>query len=94
MKLFVAPLRRDARLEEATEVFERYGYVIRAHIVQDRNTGTSRGFAFVTMPRRDAERAIAALNGSEFRGGRCWLNQHRIAATSMLSINRRRDETD
>jgi RNA recognition motif-containing protein len=49
-------------------MFERYGSVDRVNLVTDRDTGRSRGFAFVEMSNtEEAYRAIAALNGAARR---------------------------
>lgn len=49
--------------------FSQYGNVERVNIVTDRDSGQSRGFAFVEMTeRRDAETAISQLNGAELNG--------------------------
>ena len=50
-------------------MFEKYGTVDRVNLVTDRDTGRSRGFAFVEMSdTQDADRAIASLNGTQFEG--------------------------
>ena len=50
-------------------LFERYGTVERVHLVTDRDTGRSRGFAFVEMSNSDqAAKAIAGLNGTSVEG--------------------------
>lgn len=59
------------RTDESTlrELFSEYGEVSDVHIVTDRETGRSRGFAFVEMPDDDAaNEAIEAFNGKEFEG--------------------------
>merc|ERR1712216_1041543 len=46
------------------ELFERFGRIFRIYLAKDRETGESRGFAFVSFSRReDAERAMNALQG-------------------------------
>ncbi|MCO5349591.1 MAG: RNA-binding protein [Bryobacteraceae bacterium] len=58
--------------------FEAYGTVDRVSIITDRDTGRSRGFAFVEMPNDDeADRAINALNGSELGDRRLNINEAR-----------------
>jgi RNA recognition motif-containing protein len=50
-------------------LFEGFGVVDRVSIITDRETGRPRGFAFVEMQDDDsAEKAIAALSGSDFEG--------------------------
>ena len=57
--------------QELREAFEAYGQVQEISIVRDRDTGRSRGFAFVEMPTdAEAQAAITALNGKEYSGAR------------------------
>lgn len=59
-------------------LFDQFGAVDRVSIITDRDTGRSRGFAFVEMPNdAEAERAISALNGSEYGGRRLNVNEAR-----------------
>jgi len=59
-------------------MFERYGTVDRVNIVTDRDTGRSRGFAFVEMSdSAQADQAIAALNGFNFEGRALNVNEAR-----------------
>ena len=68
-KLFVGNLDFGVSETELKTAFEPYGEVVSASIVNDRDTGNSRGFAFVEYASvDDAERAIGALDGSEFHG--------------------------
>ena len=58
--------------------FEAYVTVDRVSIITERDTGRSRGFAFVEMPNDDeADRAINALNGSELGDRRLNINEAR-----------------
>src|ERR1700748_116367 len=69
MNIFVGSL--PFKLEEAdlTQLFEAYGEVSSVKIINDRETGRSKGFGFVEMPDDEsAQQAISALNGSEFGG--------------------------
>ncbi len=67
--IFVGNLDFSTRQEELRSLFESYGAVDRVTVVTDRDTGRSRGFAFVEMSAdADAEKAIAALHGSEVNG--------------------------
>ena len=50
-------------------LFEGFGTVERVSVITDRDTGKPRGFAFVEMQDDDsADKAVAALNGSEYEG--------------------------
>lgn len=69
VRLFIGGLNwrtNDAGLQKKLEEF---GPVQDVHVVTDRDTGDSRGFAFATMSdRRDAAQAIRNLDGKEFEG--------------------------
>ena len=59
-------------------MFEPYGSVDRVSLVTDRDTGRSRGFAFVEMSDAGAaDQAIAALNGTELEGRALNINEAR-----------------
>jgi cold-inducible RNA-binding protein len=67
--IFVGNLNFGATEESIRSLFESYGAVERVNLVTDRDTGRSRGFAFVEMTDPgQADRAIAALNGSNLDG--------------------------
>ena len=59
-------------------MFERYGAVNSARIMTDRDTGRSRGFAFVEMENEaEADQAITALNGATVDGRAINVNEAR-----------------
>ena len=59
-------------------MFEEYGTVDRVNLVTDRDTGRSRGFAFVEMSNtEEADRAISGLNGRDFEGRALNINEAR-----------------
>jgi hypothetical protein len=63
MKLFVAGLPYDMDDAELEEFFDKFGTVLSAKVTMDKETGKSRGFAFVDMPNADeAREAIDGLN--------------------------------
>src|SRR5215204_2413853 len=63
MKLFVAGLPYDLYDEELVEIFEKFGTIASAKVAIDKETGKSRGFAFVEMPNEEEARdAIENLN--------------------------------
>jgi len=69
-KIFVGNFAFSMAEGELRSMFEPHGKVESVTIVTDRDTGRSRGFAFVEMTENgEAEKAIAALNGME-SGGR------------------------
>jgi len=69
MKLFVGNLSWDASEEELKQLFTTVGEVVSVKIIQDRNTGKSKGFGFVEMKDEAAgQAAIQTLNDSNFYG--------------------------
>jgi len=76
--IFVGNLDFNVRDEEIRNLFENYGVVERVSVMTDRETGRSRGFAFVEMTNEnEAERAISALNGSNMSGRALNVNEAR-----------------
>jgi RNA recognition motif-containing protein len=68
-KLFVGSLSWDTNDEGLRNAFAEYGEISEAVVISDRNTGRSRGFGFVTFEDDEAaDKAIAALNGTELDG--------------------------
>jgi RNA recognition motif-containing protein len=63
--IYVGNLHFGATEESIRSLFASYGTVEKVHLATDRETGRSRGFAFVEMAEGDADKAIAALNGYE-----------------------------
>jgi RNA recognition motif-containing protein len=69
MKLFVGNLSFQSNEQDLLTLFFEYGAVETVNVVTDRDTGKSRGFAFVEMPNRpEAEAAIKALDGKVLDG--------------------------
>ena len=80
--IFVGNLSYQTTQEDLYAAFAAYGSVERVNIVTDRETGQPRGFAFVEMTeRRDAETAIAKLNGAELNGRAMNVNEARPKPT-------------
>src|ERR1700748_2404035 len=76
--IFVGNLSFQTTSEDLNSTFSQYGNVERVNIVTDRDSGQSRGFAFVEMSeRRDAETAISQLNGAELNGRTMNVNEAR-----------------
>jgi RNA recognition motif-containing protein len=69
MRIFVGSLALTTTEAALRQVFTPYGSVERVQILQDRETGRSRGFGFVEMPDATAaQAAIAGLNGGSLGG--------------------------
>src|SRR3954469_11993968 len=68
MKLFVAGLPYDLYDDELVEIFEKFGTIASAKVAIDKETGKSRGFAFVEMPNeQEAKDAIENHNDISLR---------------------------
>lgn len=71
MKLLVRNLSRDTTEEELKVLFEEFGTVQSCNLVLDKDTGLSKGFAFVEMPKPGvAKAAVKTLNYKEVDGNR------------------------
>ncbi len=74
--LYVGNLPQSTTEAELRSVFQAHGDVERVNIVTDRETGRARGFAFVEMTNAsEADKAIAALNGTELGGRTLKINE-------------------
>jgi len=68
-KLYVGNLSYSVTEERLQQHFAQHGSVISARIITDKFTGRSKGFGFVEMSSdQEAERAVTALNGTDFEG--------------------------
>jgi len=68
-RLFVAGLPFTTTSEELRDLFSGIGAVVAANVIQDRDTGRSKGFGFVEMETpEEASAAIAKLNDTDFGG--------------------------
>jgi RNA recognition motif-containing protein len=82
MRLYVGNLDYEVTSDELRSLFEPFGTVLTAEVQLKARTGQSRGFGLVDMPDdREAEAAIAALNGKEHRGRSLTVNQSRPRRT-------------
>ena len=76
--IYVGNLSFKASEEDIREVFASFGEVSRVNIITDRETGRSRGFAFVEMPNADeAQNAIEQVNSTEIAGRSVTVNEAR-----------------
>ena len=67
--LFIGSLSYKLTDSDLQELFEKFGEVVSAKVITDRDTGRSRGFGFVEMSNEgDADKAIEELNGSDVDG--------------------------
>ena len=78
VRLYVGNLPFSISEAEVQDMFGQIGVVESTNLVTDRDTGRSRGFAFVEMDSREAaEAAIATLNGREIDGRALTVNEAR-----------------
>src|ERR1700744_458421 len=77
-KLYVGNLSYTVDSSELEQLFSAHGQVVSAQIINDRDTGRSKGFGFVEMGTdQEAEAAIAALNGQQHDGRALTVNEAR-----------------
>jgi RNA recognition motif-containing protein len=78
MKLYVGNLAFETTENDLQDLFEQHGTVNEVHLMMDRMTGKSRGFAFVTMnDDEQAKSAMSATNGKELNGRALNVNEAR-----------------
>ena len=77
-KLYVGNLSFQTRESDLTELFAQAGQVESVQLITDRDTGRSKGFAFVEMSNDEAAaKAIAQFNGKEVNGRNLTVNEAR-----------------
>lgn len=78
MNIYVGNLAYNATDEELRAAFEAFGQVTSVKIVRDRDSGRSRGFAFVEMEDGEgAQNAVAQMNGKDLKGRNLVVNEAR-----------------
>jgi cold-inducible RNA-binding protein len=77
MRIFVGNLSYQTTEDQLADLFSEVGQVESATIVTDRDTGRSRGFAFVEMDKDAAGKAIEKFNGYELNGRAINVNEAR-----------------
>src|SRR5881398_674907 len=78
MKIYVGNLSFETTENDLQDLFEPHGTVNEVHLMMDRFTGKSRGFAFVTMnDNAQASAALSGLNGHELNGRPLTVNEAR-----------------
>jgi RNA recognition motif-containing protein len=76
MNIYVGNLSFQATEDELRGAFQAFGTVDKVAIITDKMTGQPRGFGFVEMPNKDeAVKAIAELNGKDFKGRSLKVNE-------------------
>jgi len=78
MKLYVGNLPYSATQQTLQEIFSKCGTVESINLISDRDTGRSKGFAFVEMSSNaEANKAIQEVNGSSIDGRQVKVNEAR-----------------
>ena len=76
-KIYVGNLSFHATEDQVREMFSEFGAIESLAMINDRDTGRFRGFAFVEMEDSAANAAIKALNGKEVEGRELTVNEAR-----------------
>ncbi len=77
-KLYVGNLSFNVSSADLEQMFSPHGTVQSAQVIEDRDSGRSKGFGFVEMTSdEDAQKAITALNGHEHDGRTLTVNEAR-----------------
>ncbi|HLJ91594.1 MAG TPA: RNA-binding protein [Gemmataceae bacterium] len=87
--IYVGNLTWECTADDLLALFQEHGNVARAQVITDRETGRSRGFGFVEMDNdSEAQKAIDALNGADYRGRPLTVNEARPREERTGSGNR------
>ena len=71
MKLLVRNIARSTTEDELNALFSQFGTVQSCNLVMDKDTGKSKGFGFIEMPKLgDAKAAMKSINGKEIAGNK------------------------
>ena len=90
MRLYVGNLSYSITSQKLEDLFAEYGQVISARVIQDRDTGRSKGFGFVEMnDAKEARAATDALNSKDFDGRPLTVNEARPREERVGSFGQR-----
>ncbi|MFT7517356.1 MAG: RNA recognition motif-containing protein [Myxococcota bacterium] len=89
MRLFVGNLPWSIGDDELRDLFSEYGEVTDSKVINDRETGRSRGFGFIEMDGDAGDAAIKALDGTDIEGRDLRVN---VAEERKPRDNNRRDD--
>ena len=76
-KMYVGNLAFQSTEDDIQELFGQFGEVKSVNLITDRETGRSRGFAFVEMGEEEANSAMQSLDGTSFEGRNLKVNEAR-----------------
>ena len=88
-KLYIGNLPVSASEENVRALFTEFGAVQSLSLVNDRATGTPRGFGFIEMSTNDASRAMQGLNGKDFDGHALKVNEAMDRNRPSTAVSRR-----
>src|SRR5712671_3407086 len=89
MKLYVGNLSFQTSSDDLNQLFAQAGTVESAAVVEDRETGRSRGFGFVEMSsKEEAAKAIEQFNGKEINGRNLNVNEAKPREDRSFGANR------
>ena len=74
-RMYVGNLPYSSSEDDVRDLFSQYGEVGDVNVVEDRETGRSRGFGFVEMEQAQAEEAMSNLDGTQFGGRTLKVNE-------------------
>ena len=74
-RLYVGNIPFSTTEEDLRDLFSKHGTVESVNVITDRETGRSRGFAFVEMDAGAADAAVQALNGADMGGRSLRVNE-------------------
>ena len=77
MNIYVGNLPFTTTAQDLEGLFGEFGTVESAAIINDRETGRSRGFGFVEMPNEEGSKAISELDGRDYNGRALKVNEAR-----------------
>lgn len=77
MNIYVGNLSFNATAQDLEDLFGQYGTVTSSAVINDRETGRSRGFGFVEMDDEGGRKAIDALDGQDHNGRNLKVNEAR-----------------
>jgi RNA recognition motif-containing protein len=93
MNIYVGNLDKAVKKTALLRLFKVHGKVVKASIARDKDSGASRGFAFVEMGSDDeGEKAIIALNDEEFMGQKLQVSEARESEKQQRTTGKRGGE--
>lgn len=76
-KIYVGNFSYNVTEEQLQEFFSQYGQILELNLIKDRETGRSRGFAFISYESQQSAQNALSANGNEFMGRNLTVNMAR-----------------